>query len=188
MNTSFSQNMYFEAVEDIQKRLADPNIKSGKKANLLKQLKELDPDGRIRAFVNDTDNKERPDLSDVVGNKKRASRPDTRDADRSTSGGATGTSSKPNRVQGVDSHDIESDHEDTVKSRYGSSSSKGNGGGAQPPSRSNSNTGGRSSAELTGSAEQDIFEIEPDNEQSDAGHIREVTCKHCCSAFANRWM
>lgn len=60
--------MYFDAVEDIQKRLADPNLKSGKKANLLKQLKELDPDGRIRDFM--AGKIERPDLSNVVDNKR----------------------------------------------------------------------------------------------------------------------
>ena len=40
--------MYFEAVEQILKKLSDPKIKGSLKANLTKQLKDLDPDEKIR--------------------------------------------------------------------------------------------------------------------------------------------
>ena len=35
--------MYFEAVEEILTKLADPKIKATTKTNLQKQLKDLDP-------------------------------------------------------------------------------------------------------------------------------------------------
>ena len=59
--------MYFEAVADIQDKLAEPNIKGSMKASLMKQLRELDPDGRISKFLNEGG--ERPDMSDIINKK-----------------------------------------------------------------------------------------------------------------------
>jgi hypothetical protein len=64
--------MYFEAVEDILKRLGEDGSNSGKKlkssvrADLQKQLKDLDPQGTIRAFL--AGKGERPVL-DVAGKR-----------------------------------------------------------------------------------------------------------------------
>ena len=60
--------MYFEAVQDILKKLADPKLKGSAKANLSRQLKDIDPDGRIQKFV--TEGGERPDLTGLMGKKK----------------------------------------------------------------------------------------------------------------------
>lgn len=59
--------MYFEAVETIVNKLADPKLKGSSRADLTRQLKDLDPDGRIRAFLEGKIT--RPDLSDIVGQR-----------------------------------------------------------------------------------------------------------------------
>ncbi len=56
--------MYFDAVDDILKKLADPNVKSGSKQRLQKELKELDPEGVIQEFV--TNGGPRPDISNLL--------------------------------------------------------------------------------------------------------------------------
>ncbi|KAJ1431267.1 hypothetical protein B484DRAFT_43743 [Ochromonadaceae sp. CCMP2298] len=57
----YRENMYFEAAETILKKLAEPKLKGSVKASLTKQLQEIDPDGRIRAFLEGK--ADRPDLS-----------------------------------------------------------------------------------------------------------------------------
>jgi len=66
--------MYFEAVEQILSKLADPKIKGSLKADLSRQLRDLDPDGSIRRFLEG--NGERPNLSSAIQdiNKSKASR------------------------------------------------------------------------------------------------------------------
>ena len=64
----YKENMYFEAVQDILKKLADPKLKGSAKANLTRQLKDIDPDGVIQKFV--TEGGERPDLTGMMGQKK----------------------------------------------------------------------------------------------------------------------
>lgn len=59
--------MYFDAVEDILKKLADPKLKSANKTSLQAQLKDLDPDGVIARFVRDGG--ERPDISYLMGKR-----------------------------------------------------------------------------------------------------------------------
>lgn len=59
--------MYFDAVDDILKKLADPKLKSASKTSLQAQLKDLDPDGTIARFVRDGG--DRPDISNVMGKK-----------------------------------------------------------------------------------------------------------------------
>lgn len=63
----YKENMYFEAVAEIQEKLAEPNIKGSTKASLMKQLKELDPDGRISKFL--SEGGARPDMSDLINKK-----------------------------------------------------------------------------------------------------------------------
>jgi hypothetical protein len=65
------QNMYFDAVEQILSKLADPKIKGSLKADLSRQLRDLDPDGAIRRFLEEGG--ERPNLSSAIQdtNKKR---------------------------------------------------------------------------------------------------------------------
>ena len=53
--------MYFEAVEEVLNKLADPNIKSATKLKLTRELQDLDGDGKIRKFLEGS--AERPDLS-----------------------------------------------------------------------------------------------------------------------------
>lgn len=59
--------MYFEAVEQILSKLADPKLKGSVRADLSKQLKDLDPDGRIRDFLEGKTT--RPSLSDLQAKK-----------------------------------------------------------------------------------------------------------------------
>lgn len=46
-----TQNMVFDAVDAILRRLKDPNIKPALKKELLEQLKDLDPKGEIQLFL-----------------------------------------------------------------------------------------------------------------------------------------
>lgn len=59
--------MYFEAVQEILTKIADPKTKGTTKANLQKQLKDLDPEGVIQKFV--TDGGPRPDISSIINKK-----------------------------------------------------------------------------------------------------------------------
>ena len=59
--------MYFEAVEQIMAKLTDPKLKGSVRADLSKQLKDLDPDGRIRDFLEGKTT--RPNLSDLISKK-----------------------------------------------------------------------------------------------------------------------
>lgn len=63
--------MYFDAVQEILKKLADTNLKTSVKARLERDLKELDPNGIIRKFVEEGG--ERPDISDLIGTTKKKS-------------------------------------------------------------------------------------------------------------------
>ena len=49
--TEYKENMYFEAVQEILEKLAEPKLKGSQKANLTRQLKDLDPEGVIRKFL-----------------------------------------------------------------------------------------------------------------------------------------
>eukprot|EP01035_Chromulina_nebulosa_P034317 gene34317-46034_t len=60
----YKENMYFEAVEQIIAKLTDPKLKGSVRADLSKQLKDLDPDGRIRDFLDGKST--RPNLSDLI--------------------------------------------------------------------------------------------------------------------------
>jgi hypothetical protein len=58
--------MVFEAVEEITKRLTDPKLKNGTRASLQRQLRDLDPEGRVRDFL--AGKSPRPDVH-VLGNR-----------------------------------------------------------------------------------------------------------------------
>ena len=62
--TEYKEKMYFEAVEEVLGKLADPKIKGSAKANYQRQLKELDPDGKIARYL--SGNGEKPDLSSFI--------------------------------------------------------------------------------------------------------------------------
>jgi len=70
----YRENMYFDAVEQILSKLADPKIKGSLKADLSRQLRDLDPDGAIRRFLEEGG--ERPNLSSAIQdtNKNSASK------------------------------------------------------------------------------------------------------------------
>lgn len=62
--------MYFEAVEDLTSKLAETTVVPSRKAELARQLSDVDPDGRIRAFLSvrtasGAEAVERPDLTDL---------------------------------------------------------------------------------------------------------------------------
>jgi len=56
--------MYFDAVEEILNKLDEKKLKGSVRADLQRQLKELDPDGRIAKFVKEGG--PRPDLTDII--------------------------------------------------------------------------------------------------------------------------
>ena len=65
----YKENMYFEAVEEILNKLNGGKLKGSIKANLNRQLKDLDPDGSIQEFI--TDRGARPDLTDRLDFNKK---------------------------------------------------------------------------------------------------------------------
>lgn len=62
--------MYFEAVEGVLEKLKNPNLKPNEKKILLLDLKELDPKGKIRAYLSGKLDR-RPDISDSLAPKKK---------------------------------------------------------------------------------------------------------------------
>lgn len=59
--------MYFEAVSDLMKKLAEPELKNKARERILADMREIDPKGEIRAFL---ENKgPRPDLSSFIGSR-----------------------------------------------------------------------------------------------------------------------
>ena len=75
--TEYKENMYFEAVQDVMSKLANPKTKGSTKANLQKQLKDLDPDGTIQKFLESGSKEERPDISHIVNRKSKKSKKTT---------------------------------------------------------------------------------------------------------------
>ena len=68
----YKENMYFDAVEEILEKLKEPTLKGSQKAYLNKQLRDLDPEGKIAVFV--TEGGQRPDLSGIPGFDERPKR------------------------------------------------------------------------------------------------------------------
>lgn len=71
--TEYKENMYFEAVQDILNKLADPKTKGSTKANLTSELRGLDPEGVIQAFLKQGG--ERPDISHMINKKNNKKKP-----------------------------------------------------------------------------------------------------------------
>lgn len=65
----YKENMYFEAVSELLGKLAESGLKGSTKASLTRQLKELDPDGRITRFLDLGG--PRPDMSDIINKKPK---------------------------------------------------------------------------------------------------------------------
>ena len=63
----YKEQMYFDAVQEILTKLADSKLKGSTKARLQRDLKDVDPDGTITAFLQEGGS--RPDLSDRIGKK-----------------------------------------------------------------------------------------------------------------------
>lgn len=61
--------MVIDAVKEIMRKLSDPKIKSSVKSDLTKQLKELDPNGKIRTYLEEGE-KGQVDVSGVLGSTK----------------------------------------------------------------------------------------------------------------------
>ena len=75
--TEYKENMYFEAVQDVLSKLANPKTKGSTKANLQKQLKDLDPDGTIQKFLESGSKEDRPDISHIINRKNKKSKKST---------------------------------------------------------------------------------------------------------------
>ncbi len=75
--TEYKENMYFEAVQDVISKLANPKTKGSTKANLQKQLKDLDPDGTIQKFLESGSKEDRPDISHIINRKSKKSKKTT---------------------------------------------------------------------------------------------------------------
>lgn len=60
----YKEKMYFEAVQEILDKLADPKMKGSAKANYQRQLKDLDPEGKIVKYLNGEADK--PDLTSFL--------------------------------------------------------------------------------------------------------------------------
>lgn len=60
--------MYYDAVEGILKQLSSDTTKSNKRANLLLELKDLDPTGVIQKYIQEGG--PRPDLSATIGKRR----------------------------------------------------------------------------------------------------------------------
>jgi hypothetical protein len=60
----YKEKMYFEAVQEILDKLADPKMKGSAKANYQRQLKDLDPEGKIVKYL--TGEAEKPDLTSFI--------------------------------------------------------------------------------------------------------------------------
>lgn len=58
--------MYFEAVEEILTKLNDPKLKNGQKMNLQRDLKELDPEGKIIKYIRDGKTGEKPNIENYM--------------------------------------------------------------------------------------------------------------------------
>eukprot|EP01039_Chlorochromonas_danica_P008249 gene8249-9097_t len=65
----YRESMVIDAVKEIMRKLSDPKIKSSVKSDLTKQLKELDPNGKIRTFLEEGE-KGQIDVSGVLGSTK----------------------------------------------------------------------------------------------------------------------
>ena len=60
----YKEKMYIEAVQEILDKLADPKLKGSAKANYQRQLKDLDPEGKIVKYLNGEADK--PDLTSFI--------------------------------------------------------------------------------------------------------------------------
>jgi hypothetical protein len=76
--TEYKENMYFDAVEEILEKLKEPKLKGSTKASLMRQLKDLDPKGTIKKFIEEKG--PRPDISDLVKREKRTKKKRVSDA------------------------------------------------------------------------------------------------------------
>lgn len=107
----YKENMYFEAVQGILERLADPKLKGSTKANLQKELKALDPDGIIKKFIEDKG--ERPDISYLIDRKKKAKKDDKfsaiaeRPKGKKRPPGGTAASSKSSKSTSPSTEDLD---------------------------------------------------------------------------------
>jgi len=118
----YRENMYFEAVETILEKLANPNLKGSAKANLTRQLKDIDPDGKIRDFLEGK--AERPDLSDQIDASKKAKAEKKTRGDaplkrpkKSSSKSPRSSSSSSRRDTDVEDSDLYDDDDDEENER-----------------------------------------------------------------------
>ena len=61
--------MFIEAVKGILAKLEDPGVKNSVKGELTRQLKDLDPDGKIRQFL-EAGRKGSIDITDSIKSKR----------------------------------------------------------------------------------------------------------------------
>lgn len=117
----YKENMYFEAVAEIQEKLAEPNIKGSTKASLLKQLRELDPDGRISKFLSEGGT--RPDMSDLI-NKKSSKKTSSSKKPIDTNKRSTGAAKSTAKVEDEESSSSDEPYEQLLDALFESLSGK----------------------------------------------------------------
>jgi hypothetical protein len=130
--TEYKENMYFEAVQEIVQKLTDPKLKGSRKASLSKQLKDLDPEGTIRRFLEDKEKggvAERPDIAHLV-NRKQTSKKGTgkggtlrRPPGRNKQGDGSKSKSKRRKEEDKVDYNDDDGEEDNI---IGNSNSKSN--------------------------------------------------------------
>ena len=64
----YKEKMYFEAVEELLKKMSDPKYKAGAKETMKRQLKDLDPEGVIQKYISGGGDK--PDISNLINRPK----------------------------------------------------------------------------------------------------------------------
>ena len=114
--TEYKENMYFEAVQDVISKLANPKTKGSTKANLQKQLKDLDPDGTIQKFLESGSKEDRPDISHIINRKSKKSKKTTsKSASKSKSASSSlDKESKPNTKKPIKNITYDDDEEEAT--------------------------------------------------------------------------
>lgn len=64
----YKEKMYFEAVEELIKKMNDPKYKAGAKETMKRQLKDLDPQGSIQRYL--IEGGDKPDISSLINRPK----------------------------------------------------------------------------------------------------------------------
>lgn len=146
--------MYFEAVQEVMTKIANPKTKGSTKANLQKQLKDLDPDGTIQKYLQDGG--EKPDISHIINrkSKKKASKGTLKDRPNGDKKKAANKAAKSTMKADDNDYSDNGDVEDSNNSK--SNNNKDSNISRDINSNSNSNSSGKSATAT--SSYQDVLD------------------------------